>query len=250
MRAERLREIELFMKKNGSATLKQLCSRFNVSLNTIRRDVKELVESGKVSKVYGGIVCNDEDEVIPFSSRSNILVDEKKHIGSLAASLIEDGDTIYIDSGTTAVNILPFAAVHKYLTIISNSLTVFNEVQKYPNLVLISPGGMFAHKTKSFSGISALSSLQNIRIKKAFMGATKVSIDEGATNNSFHEAEIKRAAIKNSRQIILMADNGKLDQSAAICFCELSRLSHFVTDKRPPDKYIDFFKEKDIKVLF
>lgn len=250
MRTDRLRDLDIYIKNNRSATLKDIAAQFNVSMNTVRRDINELESLGRITKVYGGIISNSEDTIIPFSARSSICVKEKRHIGMLCASLVADGDTIYIDSGTTAVNIIPFLSHLKNLTVVSNSLIVYNEICKYPGIVLLSPGGIFNHKTMSFVGITTAQELLNIRIKKAFMSATKVSIDEGATNNSFHEAQIKRAVTGHAKSIILAVDSSKLDQAAAICFCELKRLSHFVTDKKPPSHYVDYFNDNEIKLLY
>lgn len=250
MRIDRLRDLEIFIKSNNSASLKELCAQFNVSMNTVRRDINELESQGKITKVYGGIISNSEDTIIPFSARSSISIKEKQHIGNLCASVVSDGDTIYIDSGTTAVNIIPFITHLKNITVVSNSLIVYNEMQNYPDIVLLSPGGIFNQKTKSFVGITTADELTNIRIKKAFMSATKVSIDEGATNNSFHEAQIKRTVINHAQSVILAVDHSKLDQTAAICFCELNRISHFITDKKPPSHYIDFCKENNISLMY
>lgn len=250
MRTDRLRELEEYMQQKRSATIPELCDHFNVSLNTIRRDIKELVKSGTISKVYGGILWNQEDNIVPFTARSTVAIDEKRHIGSLAASLVEDGETIYIDSGTTAVHLLPYIAQRRNVTVVSNSLIVFNEIQKYPDLNLLTAGGIFNQKTKSFVGLSAVTGLNDIRIRKAFMSSTGVSIEAGATNNSLHEAEVKRAVISRAQKVILMVDHTKFDRSAAICFCGLEQLACFITDKKPPEKYLKFFEQNHIMVKY
>jgi DeoR family myo-inositol catabolism operon transcriptional repressor len=250
MRTDRLRELEEFMQHRRSATIPELCEHFNVSLNTIRRDIKELIRNGSISKVYGGIIWNQEDNIVPFTARSTVATEEKRHIGSLAAAMVEDGETIYIDSGTTSVHLLPFIAQKRNVTVVSNSLIVFNEIQKYPELNLLTTGGIYNQKTKSFVGVSAVNGLNDIRIRKAFMSATGVSIEAGATNNSLHEAEIKRSVIKHAQKVILMVDHSKLDKTAAICFCDLDQLSAFVIDRKPPERYIRYFEQNHIIVKY
>jgi DeoR family myo-inositol catabolism operon transcriptional repressor len=250
MRTDRLREFEEYMQEKRTATIPELCAHFDVSLNTIRRDIKELVKSGSVTKVYGGIVWNHEENIVPFTARSSVAMEEKRHIGALAASLVEDGETIYIDSGTTTVHLLPYIANRKNVTVVSNSLIVFNEIQKYPDLNLLTAGGIFNQKTKSFVGLTAVTGLNDIRIRKAFMSSTGVSIEAGATNNSLHEAEIKRAVINHAQKVVLMVDHSKLDRSAAICFCDLDQLACFITNRRPPDKYLKFFEQHHILVKY
>lgn len=250
MRIDRLRALEAYLQEHKSATITDLCRHFQVSLNTIRRDIKVLLRSGSISKVYGGIVWNQDDNIVPFSARSAEAIDEKQHIGRLAAGLVADGDTLYIDSGTTAVCLLPFIAERKNLVIISNSLIVYHEIQKYPAMNLISAGGLYNHKTRSFVGMSAINCLNNFSIVTAFMSATGVSIEAGASNNSLHEAEIKRAVIGRAKQVVLMVDHGKLEHAAAISFCPLVRVNTLICNKQPPEKYSRFCAQHGISLLF
>lgn len=250
MRADRIRELENYIQKKQSATLTELCDVFNVSLNTIRRDIKVLLETGRVTKVYGGILYNRDDQIVPVNDRSVSAVEEKEQIGRLAAALVEDNETIYLDSGTTAAYMLPFLASKRNVTIVSNSFIIYNEMQRYPELNLFSTGGLYNHKTKSFVGMSTINGLQDIRISKAFMSSTGISIELGATNNSFHEAEIKKSVIKLAQKVILMADHSKIDTAAAICFCRLEQLFAYITDQRPPDNYIEFFERHHIQLFY
>jgi len=250
MRADRIRELENYIQKKQSATLPELCEAFNVSLNTIRRDIKVLLATGRVTKVYGGILYNRDDQVVPVNDRSASAVEEKEQIGRLAATLVEDNETIYLDSGTTAAYLLPFLASKRNVTIVSNSFIIHSEMQRYPELNLFSTGGLYNHKTKSFVGMSTINGLQDIRISKAFMSSTGVSLDLGATNNSFHEAEIKKSVIRQAQKVILMADHSKTDTAAAICFCRLDQLYAYVTDQRPPEAYVEFFEKHQIQLLY
>jgi len=250
MRADRIRELESYIQKKQSATLTELCEAFNVSLNTIRRDIKALLATGRVTKVYGGILYNRDDQVVPVNDRSAIAVEEKDQIGRLAASLVDDNETVYLDSGTTAAYMLPYLANKHNVTIVSNSFIIYNEMQRYPEMNLFSTGGLYNHKTKSFVGMSTINGLQDIRISKAFMSSTGISLELGATNNSFHEAEIKKSVIKQAQKVILMSDHSKTDTAAAICFCRLEQLFAYVTDRKPPEEYVQFFEQHNIQLLY
>lgn len=250
MRTDRLRALEAYIQEHKSATMTDLAQHFQVSFNTVRRDVKELLRSGSVAKVYGGIVWNQDDNIVPFSARSSAAIEEKQHIGRLAAELVCDGDTLYLDSGTTAVCVLPFITERKNLVIISNSLLVYQEIQKHPAMNLISVGGLFSHKTRSFVGMSAVNGLNNFSIGKAFMSATGVSLEAGASNNSLHEAEIKRAVIGRAGQVILLADLGKLEHAAAISFCPLTRVDTLICNGQPPGKYVSFCQQHGIDLRY
>lgn len=250
MRTNRLRDLEDYMQRKRSATLIEISEHFNISINTVRRDIKELLNHGTIRKVYGGIVWSDEDNIVPITDRSMVYIDEKRYIGKLASRLVKDGETIYIDSGTTAVNLMPFISDRRDLTIVSNSLIVFNEIQKYPGLNLLANGGLFNFKTKSFVGLGTINGLKDIRLNCAFMSATAVSIEGGAANNSMHEAEVKRAVLDHSSQLILMADHSKFDKTATITFCNLDRFDYLITDQKLPQNYIDKLASCNVELIY
>lgn len=250
MRVKRISAIKDYMIKNRSASLKELCNHFGVSLNTIRRDVEVLENEGFITKVYGGIVLADENNVVPLSTRSVLNREAKEAICERAASLLLGCRTIYIDSGTTTVSLLKHIHPDMNLTIISNSLDLFNEAAKHPGCKVISLGGLLSFSTNSFVGIPAIKSLQGQRIDKAFMGATAVSIEEGATNNSYHESEIKRAVIENSGQVIVLADSTKIEHSASLSFCRFEDIDVLVTEKAPSDDWLQAASEMGVECLY
>lgn len=250
MKLSRINEIEKYLIQHKFASIPELLERFDVSKNTIRRDIAELCERGIASKVYGGIILNKDKDVIPYSMRSVSNQDQKIKVAKLAGRYIKDGETIYVDSGTTTVNLLRYIPENFNLTIISNSLNVYNEGARFEHLNVISTGGLLYHKTNSFIGITAVNSLANYHINKAFMAATGISLHSGATNNSFHEAEMKKAVTRLCGTIILMADHTKINHDASISFCPIESLTAFVTDEQPPVEYLDFFAANDIECLW
>lgn len=250
MRIQRISEIEQFLAIQGSASIRELCDKFNVSLNTIRRDIDELQSRGIVSKVYGGIVLNSEASVVPISTRSVSNQEEKQIVCEIAAKNLVPNSTIYIDSGTTTVPLLQHIDPQANITIVSNSLDVFVEAKKYTGLNVISLGGLLSEKTSSFIGIAAINNLKEYRINLAFMTATAINTNSGAMNNSYHESEIKRAVISHSDKVIMMVDHTKLSKQAALRFCALEDIDIFVTNRRPPDEYIAFFDQHDVELDF
>ncbi|MFA5675476.1 MAG: DeoR/GlpR family DNA-binding transcription regulator [Christensenellales bacterium] len=250
MKISRINEIERYLMDNKFASITDLCEHFSVSQNTIRRDIADLCSRGIAEKVYGGIVLRDGHNVVPYNMRSVSNIDEKNELARLASRYIQDGETIYIDSGTTTPYLMRFIPQDCHITIISNSLNIYNESEQLPNANVISTGGLFYRYTNSFIGVSAISMLSNYHITKAFMAATGITIETGATNNSFHEAEMKKAVVNRCNKIILMADSTKVDKAASISFCPLKSLFAFVTDKKPPRHYIDYFDQNNIELLF
>ena len=120
MKANRLDLIEAYTVDRGSASLPELAEAFGVSINTLRRDIAELVQRGKIRKVYGGVTANDVS-VTPISVRETTNSQEKQRIGELAAQLVNDGDTIFLDSGSTTPYLLACLEGKQELTVISHN---------------------------------------------------------------------------------------------------------------------------------
>ncbi len=250
MKQMRIDKIESYLQQKKTATTVDLCERFNVSLNTIRRDINLLCKQGVIKKVYGGVVLTGDSQVIPYSARSASEIDEKIIIAELASKFLQAGDTIYLDSGSTTAYLLDYIRPEMNITIISNSLNVYIKAQNIPQLNMISLGGIYNRKTNSFVGNSAITVLREYRVNKAFMGLSGFTSEGGAANNSYHEAEIKRMVIKQSNKVILMADSTKFDKTASICFCATNEINTFITDKEPNEKYVDLFKANGITLLY
>lgn len=250
MKLERINNIKKYLIEHETASLEKLCEVFNVSKNTIRRDVTELEALNIVKKVYGGVTLVRKEETIPFQERREQNVTEKMEIGRLASEIIQEGDIIFIDSGSTTVALIPYLKYKENVTVVTHSLSAINEVSKLQNLTLISTGGFHQRKTNSFAGISTIEFLKNLNISKAFMASTGISIEKGITNTTYLEAEIKKTLTEISDTIILMADNSKFDRSSFMRYCDLRDIDYIITDQEPPQKYTDYFKQNNIICLF
>lgn len=250
MKISRLNSIEQYVIARETATIDELCEAFGVSKNTIRRDLNELEARGHIAKVYGGVTAVSSAGPVPTPIRSGLHPADKTLIGRLAADEVEDGDTIFLDSGTTTVCMLKFLATKKRITLVTHSLGALAEASKYENLNIISLGGIYSHPTDSFVGLSTFEALSSMKINKAFMAATGVSLENGMSNTTFLEAEIKRGVVHRACQVFLLADGSKLDHDAVLSFCPLSRLTGFITDRRPDDKYVEFFAQHNIRARY
>ena len=232
MKISRLNSIEQYVIAKETVSIDELCEVFGVSKNTIRRDLNDLEARGHIAKVYGGVTAiSSTGAILPPPVRSGMNSADKNLIGRLAAGEVSDGDTIFIDSGTTTLCMLRYLTGRKKLTIVTHSLAALSEASKYENLSLICPGGIYSPPTDSFVGLSTFEALS------------------GMTNTTFLEAEIKRGVAHRASSVYLMADSSKLDKEAVISFCQLRDLTAFVTDRRPPDRYIEFFRAHSIRVL-
>ena len=248
MKVSRLNSIEQYVISRETVSIDELCEVFGVSKNTIRRDLNELEMRGHITKVYGGVTATVPSGAVPTPIRSSLNTVDKSLIGRLAE--VEDGDTIFIDSGTTTLCLLRFLVAKKRITIITHSLGALSEASKYDNLNIISLGGIYSPTTDSFVGLSAIEALSSMRINKAFMGATGVSLTAGMTNTTFLEAEIKRAVVHRADSIYGMADSSKIGREAIVTFCHLKDLTAFITDREPPKEYVDLCRQENVKLRY
>ncbi|MBO0418656.1 DeoR/GlpR transcriptional regulator [Vagococcus fluvialis] len=245
MKVQRIHRIEAYVRQKGAASIKELCAEFYVSKNTIRRDLKHLLETGDFEKVYGGIALK-EDTLISFENRQVSQQSQKKLISKKAASLIDDGDLIFVDSGTTTKYLIDYVPKEYQLTVVTNNLDVINVCSERENIELIIVGSKFKSATRSFIEFNNHDIIKDLNIRKAFMAATGISIQNGLTNSDMLETMIKKSICQKSDLIYLLADESKFDRSTLITYSPLNHLDALVSGGEVPKKYKTYLKENDI----
>ncbi|MEA5013221.1 MAG: DeoR/GlpR family DNA-binding transcription regulator [Candidatus Limiplasma sp.] len=250
MKVTRLDAMEQYILQNEKVTIAQLQRHFDVSVNTLRRDLDELERRGHVGKVYGGAAARMVPSLTSMPKRFQMNVQHKHIIGELAASVIPDDATVFIDSGSTTFNIVRFLGGKQRLTLVSHSLVALNEGSRLKKVNLISLGGIYNASIGAFVGISTFDMIKTLSMNVAVMAATGVSIKHGLSNTTYFEAEVKRTVVSSAEKIILMADHTKFDRDALITYCPLERVSTVVTDREPPKEYRDFFEKYGIQALY
>ncbi|CAH0346504.1 DeoR/GlpR family DNA-binding transcription regulator [Bacillus sp. CECT 9360] len=249
IKTKRIKQIQDYIFEHQTVSLDELVNIFDVSKNTIRRDVQELVELGEIKKVYGGVAVNDTAHAAleSFNDRKTRNQRSKEQIAKLAASFIEDEDVIFIDSGTTTLELIEYIkALH--LTIITNNLNFIINSLPYENLNVISIGGVLDRKTNSFVSIKKYDLLKSYNINKAFMASTGITLANGVTNASPLESEIKQTVVERSSKVFLLVDHDKFDQYGLMTYCSLDEIDYLITDKLPDEEYQEYTKKKGIQL--
>lgn len=249
MKLQRIQKIEEYIKSHGSASLDDLCEKFEVSKNTVRRYINELEARRVVKKVYGGVVLHDEESPIPLSKRQMTKQAEKPRIAQKAAEFVNDGDIIVIDAGSTTVHVVEHLKDKHNITIITNSVPVLNTALTYEQLHLIVTGGDLLRPTNSFVGQDAIMMLKKLNAKTVFLAATGVSLTKGITNSSTIETEIKKMMMDISEQIILLVDCTKFDLVSLVTFADLKDIDVLITDQAPPPSYFQYCAEHDVEII-
>lgn len=250
MRLDRLNSIEQYILQEGTVTWEAMAAHFGVSVNTIRRDIKELIARGTIRKVYGGVSSVNANAPVAIQERQVRNQEEKRIIGRLAACFVQSGQTIFLDSGTTTPCLIPHLAGLENVTIVTHSLPVLYEASHYPSLQVISLGGSYNPTTGSYGGISSLNYLSRISVDIVFIAATGVSLDRGLTHTAFSEAETKRKITESGKKIVLMADHTKFGVTSPITFMQFDRLDAIVTDTKPAEEFLSEAGRCDIRVLW
>jgi DeoR family transcriptional regulator, myo-inositol catabolism operon repressor len=246
----RINKIEEYIIEHKSVSLDELMNVFNVSKNTIRRDVQELVERGDFKKVYGGVAVNDDNraKLESFQDRQVRNQAEKELIGKAAANYVEDGDIIFVDSGTTTIEMIEFIN-KKEVTIITNSLDFIVRALPYENLNVITAGGILERKTNSFGSLKYMDILNAYNIKKAFMASTGVSLLNGVTNASPLESELKASVVNRSSEVFLLVDHNKFDKYGLMTYCKLDKIDYLITDRMPNEVYQNYIEKSETQLI-
>jgi DeoR/GlpR family transcriptional regulator of sugar metabolism len=225
-RQEMLRAVQ-----SGPMHVAKLAESFGVSEMTVRRDLRHLEEGGKLQRVRGGAL--DASGEPPFELSVIERLEAKDRIGAAAAAMIEDGQTVMIDIGTTTLQ----AARHLHgrpITVVTTSLAVYEELIADPVVELILPGGIVRRNYRSLVGVIAEDSLRQLKADVLLLGTSAVDAEVGVWDSTMIEVPIKRAMIAASQRVLLLADAVKFASAGHIRICDGRAIDGIVTDAPLP----------------
>lgn len=229
---ERQQKILDYINKKRKASVKELSDHFNVSKVTIRRDLDELENKGLVIKIHGGVlsIYNNLSYEIPYNKKFGINAEGKKRIGAAAVKLIEDGDVIILDSGSTTFEVA--AQLNKNnVTVITNDIKIAMEAARKPNISLVVAGGILEKGVYTLMGPNTQDFFSKIHVNKTFLGADAISLEYGISNRTIQEVAIKRAMIEAADEVIVVADHNKLNKKVFAFLCKLNEINRLIIDK-------------------
>jgi DeoR/GlpR family transcriptional regulator of sugar metabolism len=247
---ERQNQILALLESSQRLSVGEICSRFAISEATARRDLETLAEQGRIKRVHGGAIPSKQaPPEAPILQRQGEYAGEKQSIGQAAAKLIRDGETIFLGSGTTVLEVARHLRQHKNLTVITNSLPVINTLAGLPPISLISLGGMLRDSELSFIGHITEQSLAEVRADKVVMGVHAIHLEHGLTNDYLPETMTDRAILKAGREVIVVADHTKFNSVATAFLAPLQAIHTFVTDSTAPQDFLAALQSKGIRVI-
>ncbi len=231
-------------------SITDLCKQFNISEATARRDLESLAEQGKVERVHGGAIpVQSAPPEQPILQREIEEVIAKRHIGQAAAETIADGETIFLGSGTTVLEVARALRGKKRITVITNSLPVVNLFAGQENIEVICLGGMLRDTELSFIGHITEQALAEFRADKVIIGARAISLEHGLTHEYLPETLTDRAIIGIGREVMVVADHSKFGRVATSLLAPIQRVHTIVTDPATDPDFIQGVRELGLRVI-
>ncbi|TXK85032.1 DeoR/GlpR family DNA-binding transcription regulator [Paenibacillus sp. N3.4] len=234
------------MAEDGEVKIAELKVMFEVTEMTLRRDMEKLEQWGYLRRTFGGAILMGKD--IALEERTSVLIDEKIRIGKLAAQLVEPGDSIFLDGGSTTLQIAKYLLSDRNITVVTNALNIAVELQgkRIPTIVI---GGMMLDDTATLVGPVAAATLAKMAFNRVFIGTTGVTVKHGFSNSNMHEAEIKQLAIAKAAEVNVVADCTKFGKQDLFSFAPLNGVQRIITDSPPDEKLSAALQEALVDVL-
>lgn len=246
---ERQNIILEMLQESKTVQIAELTKRFSASLATIRRDLSVLEQQGLINRVYGGAVLAASPRTHQFfAARTSNRAEDKANIGIAAASLVQEGETIVLDIGTTTLEVARQIKKFSNLTVLTSSLPILNELAN-STLDVYSLGGRLRPGELCFSGDIAANTLRSFYVDKAFIGAGGVTLQEGISDYNYGNAQLRRIIMERAKQTILVTDSSKFDVNAFAIVDKLENVDVIITDKGISQKYREGIRERHIQLI-
>lgn len=247
MLAAQRRQLILQAVRTGSAAgVVELAQQFEVSEMTVRRDLAALAGEGKLTRVHGGAVRQRGEP--PFAEIAVERLEQKRRIGAAAAALVQDGQTIMIDIGTTTLELARHLRERR-LTVITSNLAVLEELLPCEEIELVSLGGVVRRNYRSLVGVLAEDALRQLSADLSFIGASGITNDLSVMDTTMVEVPIKRGMIAGGERVVLLADAQKFAMGGVVRICGADELDAVVTDAFPHEPQLERLQQAGVEVI-
>lgn len=239
------------VNKNGAVTVSELVTALDVSAETIRRDLLSLEKAGALSRVHGGAISHTHLKPAGgFKERLDEHRDEKYELSCAAVELIEEGDIIAVDSGTTAIEFAEALGVCcKKITVITHSLAVFNIISDFDNIQPILIGGTYDREENAFWGHLTHEALRRLHVSKVFIFPTGISLSLGIFDFHINLTDVQHTLLEIADKVIVLADSSKFEKTSMVKLAPVSPEHIYVTDSKLSDSIFELYKENNLTVL-
>lgn len=245
----RQQQILLLARQAGSVSVDDLAARFDVTPQTIRKDLNELCDGRLLARTHGGAMLSSGVENVAYEARRQLAASEKAVIGRLAAAQIPNNCSLFINIGTTTEEVARALLRHEGLLVITNNIHVAMILMPCPRIDVIVLGGMLRKSDGGIVGEAAVDFITQFKVDHAVIGASAIDDDGAMLDFDYREVRVAKAIMGNARNVMLVSDGMKFTRSAPVRIGHLSDVNMFVTDRMPPDTIVEICRARGVDIL-
>ncbi|MFJ6322615.1 MULTISPECIES: DeoR/GlpR family DNA-binding transcription regulator [unclassified Rhizobium] len=236
------------LRRDGQVIAKALADDLDLSEDTIRRDLREMAAEKLLKRVHGGALPLSP-ELPDFSARQAVSSDEKRRLGAFAACMIEPGQTVFLDGGTTNAEIVRHLPKDLAVTIVTHSPTIAGELEHHPAVDVILIGGKLYKHSMVATGAAAMAAIASIRADIFFLGVTAVHPARGVSTGDFEEAAIKRHIAECSAETYVLGTAEKLDAASPCQILPMTDISGLIVPSDLPEESLAPYRNAEVPIL-
>ena len=244
----RHREIVELARQKGFLSTEELARTFDVTSQTIRRDINELAERGFLRRYHGGAGLPSSVENVRYSERQGLYHDEKTRIAQMLAKQIPDNASLFINIGTTTEEVAKALAEHKNLRVITNNLNVATQLCDNPTFEVIVAGGV-VRPDHGVIGESTVDFFRQFKVDIGIIGISGIDDDGTLLDFDYREVRVAQAIIENARQVFLATDHTKFNQSPMVRLGHISEVDAVFTDRQPPESIFTMLETAQVRLF-
>ncbi len=247
--SQRQLDIVQIAREVGRVSVDDLARRFDVSPQTIRKDLNELCDRRVLSRTHGGAVIASGVANLSYEARRFVDLDEKRAIGEAAAALVPDGTSLFINIGTTTEEVANALVGHQNMLVITNNLNVAMQLCRLETFEVIVAGGPIRRGDGAVVGEAAVDLIRQFKVDTAVIGASAIDEDGSLLDFDYREVRVAQAIIENARRVILVADSSKIGRVAPVRLARFDQIDVLVTDSLTSQPLRDLCRAKGIEVV-
>lgn len=248
---ERKNEILDKLRAEQRVLVSDLAEYYNVTEETIRRDLDKLEKEGYATKTYGGAILGNSTKTdLSYTIRNKTNVEAKNQIAALASRLVEDGDHLMLDDSSTSLYLAKKLKEKKSLTVITNSVELVVELNGIDGWTILLTGGRLKPESLALVGDQTQQMLRQYHVDKVIMSCKGVDLDAGVTDSSEYHSQTKQSMLRCAKKKILILDDSKFDKVSFIDIAPLDAYDIVVTNCVPPRRWLDYFAAHGVECLY
>ncbi len=244
----RQQQILALARQAGGVSVEELAVRFEVTPQTIRKDLNELCDARLLARTHGGAMLSSGVENLAYEARRMMAATEKVVIGRHAAELIPNNCSLFINIGTTTEEVARALVHHEGLLVITNNIHVATILMSRPKIDVILAGGMLRKSDGGIVGEAAVDFITQFKVDHAVIGASALDEDGAMLDFDYREVRVAKAIMQNARNVMLVADAMKFTRTAPVRIGHLSDVDVFVTDQPPPEPVVAYCRDNGVQL--